>query len=153
MDDDDPSIRIQLSFDSLPVAADLDWAGFKESTKRLLKRKACTQNWVVGLHVCDDKVMSQLHFKYMGECGPTDVMAFADGEGDYLGDVVVCWDEAERQAQTFSHNTVDELFFYILHGCLHLLGEEDHTPEGKKHMLELQADALKSMDRLVEIGL
>src|SRR6266508_1467936 len=68
--------------------------------------------------------MADLHVRYMGEPGPTDVLSFPIGEDGLLGDVVVCPGEAAR-------NNTDlkaELRLLVVHGTLHVLGydhEED----------------------------
>jgi probable rRNA maturation factor len=72
--------------------------------------------------------MADLHTRYMGEEGPTDVLSFPqDGEGGLLGDVVICPAEAE-------HNNPDvqsEMRLLLVHGILHLLGY-DHQDDADR---------------------
>src|SRR5689334_17170475 len=100
----------------------------------------------------DEAAMTELHEKWMGEPGPTDVLAFPmdelrpgpmaggtdeDGSPDpaLLGDVVLCPAVAERQAKEVretrdkSHGTRDELELLCTHGILHLLGYDHAEPE------------------------
>lgn len=41
-------------------------------------------------------------------------------------DILVCADEAARQAGSHGHSVAQELLLYILHGTLHCLGHDDH---------------------------
>ena len=72
--------------------------------------------------------MADLHARYMGEEGPTDVLSFPqDGDAGLLGDVVICPAEAE-------HNNPDleaEIKLLLVHGILHLLGY-DHEDEADR---------------------
>lgn len=109
----------------------------------------------------DEAAMSELHEKWMGEPGPTDVLAFPmdelrpgpmaggtdeDGEADpgLLGDVVLCPAVAAAQARTAGHRTEDELRLLCTHGILHLLGYDHAEPEEHKEMFDLQAELLAS---------
>ncbi len=74
----------------------------------------------------------------------TDVMAFP-GEGDYLGDVMVCPSVVEENAKELGVSFDEELAFVIVHGILHLLGYTDHTPEEKEEMFKLQREILRKI--------
>lgn len=74
----------------------------------------------------------------------TDVMAFP-GEGDYLGDVLVCPVVVEENAKELGTSFEEEMAFVIVHGILHLLGYTDHTPEEKEEMFKLQREILKKI--------
>lgn len=103
------------------------------------------------LTVVDDGRMAELHEQYRGEPGTTDVLTFdlrdiplEQGLGARVieGDIVVCVDEAARRAAEHSHDTRDEVLLYAVHGVMHLLGEDDHTPEGFARMHEREDDLL-----------
>ena len=71
--------------------------------------------------------MADLHVRYMGEEGPTDVLSFPmDGDG-LLGDVVICPSEAERS----NTDVGAEIRLLLVHGILHLLGY-DHQDEADR---------------------
>jgi probable rRNA maturation factor len=115
----------------------------------------------LSLLLVDEDAMSELHEKWMGEPGPTDVLAFPmdelrpghmsggadeDGEPDpgLLGDVVLCPAVAERQGAAAGHGRDAELELLCTHGILHLLGYDHAEPEEHKEMFGLQADLLNS---------
>jgi probable rRNA maturation factor len=111
----------------------------------------------------DERTMTQLHERWMGEPGPTDVLAFPMDElrpphlggnragdpepGDepgLLGDVVLCPQVAAGQAVTAGHSTQDELELLCVHGILHLLGYDHAEPEEHAAMFGTQNQLLKS---------
>lgn len=99
--------------------------------------------------------MTDLHERWMGEPGPTDVLSFpmdelrapAPGESaepGVLGDVVICPQVAARQAAAAGHTTADELALLLTHGILHLLGHDHAVPEEHREMFGLQDQLLAS---------
>lgn len=78
-----------------------------------------------------DKIMSNLHVRFMKIAGPTDVMTFPidfDASGRATaGEVYVCVPEARRQATRRGNREQDEVLLYALHGLLHLCGFDDTT--------------------------
>jgi probable rRNA maturation factor len=114
----------------------------------------------LSIVVVDEDAMAELHEKWMGEPGPTDVLAFpmdelrpgggARGDSEspadpaLLGDVVLCPQVAARQAEEAGHSTADELELLCTHGILHLLGYDHAEPEEHKEMFGLQARLLES---------
>lgn len=101
--------------------------------------------------VADDE-MAELHEQYTGVAGTTDVLTFdladqaagggsAQGPSILEGDVVVCIDEAARQAEERGHDTRHELLLYAIHGLMHLLGEDDHS-EADYQRMHAREDAL-----------
>lgn len=79
-----------------------------------------------------DRRMSELHRKFMGISGPTDVITFQHGE------IFISTETARRQARTHRTSLADELPLYIVHGLLHLHGFDDHMPAGFREMQTMQ---------------
>lgn len=81
--------------------------------------------------------MADLHLRYTGESGPTDVLSFplsedgAPAEDGLLGDVVVCPAEA---ALSRPEDVAAELRLLVVHGVLHLLGY-DHEQEVERGVM------------------
>ena len=74
--------------------------------------------------------MSDLHLRFAGEPGPTDVLSFPMDEDDLLGDVVVCPAEAAGS----NPDLRAELRVLVVHGVLHLLGY-DHEDEDEREVM------------------
>jgi probable rRNA maturation factor len=89
--------------------------------------------------VTEDEI-AELHHRYLGESGATDVLSFpqdedgAPGEPRLLGDVVICPAVASRQ-NTDLHAEVRLL---LVHGILHLLGYDHEDEEERRAMWERQ---------------
>jgi probable rRNA maturation factor len=59
----------------------------------------------------------------------------SDDEAQSLdGEIITSADYAAREALRYGWTTDDELLLYVIHGCLHLVGHDDHTPEGRAAM-------------------
>ena len=98
-------------------------------------------------------VMSELHVQWMDEPGPTDVLSFpmdelrpgtedAETPPGLLGDIVLCPQVAQGQAETAGHSTLEELLLLTTHGVLHLLGFDHAEPAEEKEMFGIQRDIL-----------
>jgi probable rRNA maturation factor len=98
----------------------------------------------------DDAEMRRLNAAYRHIDKPTDVLAFAMGEGDgaalhpeILGDVVISLDTAVRQATAQRIPIEDELRTLLTHGVLHLLGyDHERSPAEARRMFRKQRELL-----------
>lgn len=98
------------------------------------------------LVVVDDQRMAALHDRYHADPSTTDVLSFdmreapAEGPPESSahpppeGDLVLCLDQARRQAERRGHDVRVELLLYALHGLLHLLGHDDHDMDAATRM-------------------
>jgi probable rRNA maturation factor len=83
--------------------------------------------------------MADLHLRYLGEEGPTDVLSFPledddDGGVAIIGDVVIAPSVAAR-----NNRDVDgELRLLLVHGILHLLGYDHEEDDERASMWALQ---------------
>lgn len=98
-------------------------------------------NEELSLVLTDDDQIHKLNRLYRGKDKPTDVLAFAQREGelaslagDLLGDVIVSVPTARRQANRASRPLIDELTMLVAHGVLHLLGWDHDTPAKDRAM-------------------
>ena len=84
--------------------------------------------------------MASLNRQHFGRTGDTDVIAFpieehiGDGAEKYLGDMAVCTDVAADEAAARGLDPIDELYFYTVHGLLHILGFDDSAPALRNRM-------------------
>ena len=86
----------------------------------------------LSVAVVDDSQMARMHRQYKQTDGTTDVLAFdlRDEQDDPIeADLVICRDEAARQAAARGHAVRLELLLYAVHGLLHLLGYGDDAPD------------------------
>ena len=106
----------------------------------------------VVLVITGDESVQALNRDYRGIDAPTDVLSFAaqeDGAGEpdlalpadlaaelerHLGDVIIAYPYAARQAERFGNSVGAELRLLAIHGTLHLLGYDHATPEEEEAM-------------------
>ncbi len=116
---------------------------------RRIARLAGVVDGLISLVVVDDAEMTELHKQYRDEPGTTDVLTFdlrdntdRPATTSVEGDLVLCMDEARRQAEQRGHDTRLELLLYAVHGLLHLLGEDDHDPAAFARMHKREDELL-----------
>ena len=73
----------------------------------------------------------------------TDVIAFPMGERDNLGEVLVSFDTARRQAKAEGHTRFKELMILATHGLLHLVGYTDTRKADRDRMWRLTKELLQ----------
>ena len=107
----------------------------------------------LAILLVDEAAMEQLHVQWMDEPGPTDVLSFPMDElrpgtddqpspAGLLGDVVLCPQVAQTQAENAGHAMQDELQLLTAHGILHLLGFDHAEPAEEREMFGIQRDIL-----------
>lgn len=65
-----------------------------------------------------------------------------------LGDLMICLEVVDKQADDFENTLEEELFFLVVHGVLHLVGYDHETPADELKMKSLQ-DRIVSGDSSV----
>jgi probable rRNA maturation factor len=128
-DDDPVPLRVELNV----MAADTDppLAGWFEPHLARIAADAGADRGSVVIALVDDLEMTRLNERYKGHAGTTDVLCFdlRDRDDQPLdADVVICRDEAQRQARHRGHDARLEILLYSVHALLHLLGYDDHNP-------------------------
>ncbi len=109
---------------------------------------------LVTIYITSNAEIRKLNRRFHATNAPTDVLSFparpvrtrrplgaARGD-DYLGDVVISYEQARDQARAAGWRTVEELELLTIHGILHLLGYDDVTPRKRKRMWRRQAEIL-----------
>ena len=93
--------------------------------------------------------MSRLHDLWKKVRGPTDVLTFDLRErrsrGLVEGEIIVCKDVACKQAAQRDVSLRAELALYVVHGCLHLCGLNDHTASAAARMHRAEDALLVSL--------
>ena len=114
-------------------------------------RDACLQilrqqdlkNVELSVVLCDDAFIHELNREWRGKDKPTDVLSFAQWEGEQvpgmnlvLGDVIISLETASKQSHERGHSFHHEIIVLLIHGVLHLLGH-DHIEE--EEAIEMEA--------------
>lgn len=89
----------------------------------------------VNIIFCSDKYILDINQKYLQHYYYTDIITFDYCEGKYLsGDLFISVDSVRENAIEYGTEFKEELNRVIVHGLLHLIGYDDHTPEDQKVM-------------------
>lgn len=133
------------------VDVDIDVLG--RQAEFVLRRLRIHPQAELSVVLVGEEPMTDLHVRWMDEPGPTDVLSFPmdelrslrddeEPEPGVLGDVVLCPQVAQRQAETAGHSLDDELALLLTHGILHLIGYDHLEPDEHAEMFGLQARLL-----------
>ena len=95
----------------------------------------------VTIALVSDREMRMLNRRYRGVDRSTDVLSFPAATDvrapqRLLGDIVIAWGVATRQALAAGHSRADELKVLALHGLLHLIGYDHEQDSGEMARLE-----------------
>jgi probable rRNA maturation factor len=133
----------------------VDGARWQRLAQDVLDAESVRGDAELSLLFVDEATMSELNKRFMGQEGPTDVLAFPleddmVGAGRWpdngptgpasnraepeeapllLGDVVVCPSVAAVNAPTHAGTYDDEMALLVVHGILHVLGMDHADPE------------------------
>lgn len=129
----------------------LDPRVLQETTLDILAHTGSQQNQELHIKISGDETLQALNLEYKGVDAPTDVLSFPIGFENpetgrmYLGDVLISYPQAKRQAEEAGHTVVDEVRLLVVHGVLHLLGHDHATEEEKDQMWSVQDELLKKL--------
>ncbi|HZU80214.1 MAG TPA: rRNA maturation RNase YbeY [Acidimicrobiales bacterium] len=154
----------------LPV----DVVRWGELARNVLAAEGVRDDVEVSLLFVDETTIAELHERFMGKTGPTDVLAFpiddeplpggrspdegGTGPGGpvasdedpvpvLLGDVVVCPSVAERNAAEHEVSVEDEVALLVVHGLLHLLGMDHMETADAERMEQRERELLAKFHR------
>lgn len=93
---------------------------------------------------CDDAKILEVNKTYLQHDYFTDIITFDYCEGVVLnGDIFISLDTVRTNAQEFGLTFENELHRILIHGILHLCGQEDKTPEARLEMTRKENEALQ----------
>ena len=99
----------------------------------------------LSILIVGDRRIRQINRDYLQRDKATNVISFAQQEGEevggetlLLGDVVISAETAARDAAEAGLPLASELYFLLLHGILHLLGY-DHERSGPAEAVRMEA--------------
>ena len=88
----------------------------------------------VDVLLTGDSAIRQLNKNFRGKNKATDVLSFPtppEISAQHAGDLAISIDIAAHQAKAFAHPLIVEIKILILHGLLHLAGEDHETDQGQ----------------------
>ncbi|GJE06678.1 MULTISPECIES: rRNA maturation RNase YbeY [Methylobacterium] len=105
----------------------------------------------ISVLLADDATVQALNRDWRGKDKPTNVLSFPaapqplpPGTARPLGDVVLAYDTLLRESAEQSKPLSDHLAHLLVHGTLHLLGQDHETGEAEADAMEaLEIEALR----------
>ena len=100
----------------------------------------------ISLAFVDNPTIHRLNQRYLQHDEPTDVLSFRLSEPNakkLSGELVIGAEVAQAQATEQGHDVQAELALYVIHGLLHLCGQDDHEPEDAARMREKERRYLR----------
>ncbi len=115
-------------------------------------------NWVVrrfslasltaSISIVDDATIRELNREQLGHDWETDVISFVfetieQTDGIHVdGEVIASIETARRLSSAALWQPQDELLLYVVHGLLHLAGQDDIEPHDQTLMRQLEQECL-----------
>ena len=91
--------------------------------------------------------MRELNKKYRGKNRATDVLSFSYNDS---GEIVICLREVKKNIKKFKSTFEKELSRVLIHGILHLLGEDHEISKEKAKVMEKkQENYLKLCQKII----
>lgn len=109
----------------------------------------------VSLSFVSDEEIRELNSHYRGMDKVTDVLSFPqyedlneipDTDEILLGDVVICTQQARRQAEEFGHSTEREMVYLFIHSICHLLGYDHIEEADRQQMRKKEESVMKQLE-------
>ena len=148
--------RLQIYFKKTKKELPLDHALMlliRRAVKATLAYESIVKDAEVSFTCCQNEEIRVLNREYRQKDAPTDVLSFPLYESRLeieeeqeiltLGDIVVSYERAAEQAESFGHSTQREVVFLTIHSVLHLLGyDHERSQEEDEIMCQKQKNIL-----------
>jgi probable rRNA maturation factor len=138
----------------------VDLRRLRRITHCLLTELVPADGFELAIHLIGPTEMTRLHETFLRQASPTDVLTFdysepagqadrrpsrrrvpvpagrkvARGAIPLRGEILICPNQAVRQARQFHTTWQSEIVRYVVHGVLHLLGYDDLEPAARTRM-------------------
>jgi len=93
---------------------------------------------------CSDERILEINKQYLNHDYFTDIITFDYSEGSIIsGDIFISVDTVQSNSEEFGVSFENELLRILIHGILHLCGQDDKTPELRTEMTKKENSALE----------
>ncbi|WP_158545307.1 rRNA maturation RNase YbeY [Bremerella cremea] len=101
----------------------------------------------VGIAVVDNAEIHEFNVRFLQHDYPTDVITFPmDQAEDFLsGEIMLSAQYAAEEAKQHAWTIEKEMTLYVVHGCLHLAGYDDHEDHDRAEMRRLEQHYLRQL--------
>jgi len=99
----------------------------------------------ISILMVGEEEMQKLNRDWRGHDSSTNVLSFPTGDGELLGDIVLCEPVIRREAEHLGKTYDSHLTHMLAHGMLHLFGFDHETRADAERMEKLEIKALKKL--------
>lgn len=138
------------------IRKELDIKRLQQASATACERLGFTTQPEITLQVTDDSTIKQFNLQYRGVDEVTDVLSFENTFTDpesgetYLGDILISYETATRQASTRGLEMMAEIEMLLVHGILHLAGMDHASRSEWEEMSSLQDAILKDLNNPIQ---
>jgi len=122
----------------------------KQKINRWIKETAACYDKKIGeiaYVFCSDQKILEVNNQYLQHDYYTDIITFDYSEGSVIsGDIFISLDTVKSNAQDFGVDFEHEILRILIHGILHLCGQDDKTTEQRKKMTGKENLALEKFN-------
>lgn len=117
-------------------------AKIKKAVFETIFSQSQKKNVEINICLCTGKRIKGFNKRYLAQDAPTDVIAFnttaSDNRNILTADIIISAEAAVSNAKIFKTAPLYELFLYVIHGMLHILGDDDNTEKKRIKMNKKQ---------------
>lgn len=100
----------------------------------------------LSIALVDEVMICDLHNRFLGDPSPTDVITFpGDPDEPTAGEIIVSVDQVKKEHARHKNTPDEELMLYLVHGWLHLTGEDDLEEEARTHMRAAERSVIDAL--------
>ncbi len=139
-------LNLTITIKNLQRSIPVDHGKIKETAFKVFRKEGVYEKAALSFFFVTDKKIRELNLRYLGEDRPTDVIAFDSGSRDHiLADIFISTGRAVSQAAVFKTSVLYELYLYVIHGILHILGYDDLCAKDRAVMRKREKSLLKEL--------
>ena len=168
--EDLPGLQVLASVDE-PYEGEINVTWLEDVARAGLAAAGVAGKAEVSLLITGDETVRALNAEYRGLDETTDVLSFSaehpghwEGDGDGLarqsgesefvlppglpqplGEIIISWPQAQRQAGEHGVSAIEELAHLVVHGALHLVGYDHVEAEEAALMQAREQEALNAL--------
>ena len=118
------------------IVADVAWRRMVPGAEALVRRAAVAAGGAGTVLLAGDAEVRRLNFQYRGRNKATNVLTFMNQAGEG-GDIALASGVVRREALAAGKTVRSHLMHLVVHGALHLRGE-DHAGPGEARRMEMR---------------
>ena len=124
----------------------------EEKTSSWLQKIANKEGFVISAInyiFCDDNYLHKINMEYLNHDNYTDIITFDNSDNSdegnrhvLEGDIFISIERVKENSETLKTSFEQEIHRVMVHGLLHLTGNDDHSEEDKAEMRQKEDEAL-----------